>query len=61
MSQPSDEDIRVRAHQLWQQAGSPEDREVEFWYQAEHELKHPHAKTGDATTNPDEQSLTFTE
>lgn len=30
--------IRDRAYQLWQDAGQPEDREQEFWYQAEREL-----------------------
>jgi Protein of unknown function (DUF2934) len=39
MTYPKEEDIRERAHQLWHDAGCPEDREQEFWYQAEHELK----------------------
>jgi len=30
--------IRDRAYQLWVAAGQPEDREQEFWYQAEREL-----------------------
>ena len=30
--------IRDRAYQLWDKAGQPEDREQEFWYQAEREL-----------------------
>lgn len=30
--------IRDRAYQLWQDAGQPEDREQEFWYQAERDL-----------------------
>jgi hypothetical protein len=29
-----------RAHQLWEEAGKPEGREHEFWYQAERELQH---------------------
>ena len=33
-----DNKIRDRAYQLWNQAGQPEDREQEFWYQAEREL-----------------------
>ena len=32
---PTDEEIRARAHQLWEEAGKPEGREHEFWYQAE--------------------------
>ncbi|MBN9332850.1 DUF2934 domain-containing protein [Devosia sp.] len=30
--------IRDRAYQLWEDAGQPDDREQEFWYQAEREL-----------------------
>ena len=55
MAEPSDEQIRTRAHQLWEAAGSPEGREHEFWYQAEKELR------GGAANNPDEKSSTFIE
>jgi hypothetical protein len=55
MGNPTDEQIRLRAHQLWVKAGQPEDREQEFWYQAERELKK------DPTNNPDEKSGTFLE
>jgi hypothetical protein len=48
-----EEQIRVRAHGLWEQAGKPEGREDEFWHQAEKEL------TQGATT--DEKSQTFLE
>lgn len=30
--------VRDRAYQLWEEAGHPEDREQEFWFQAEREL-----------------------
>jgi hypothetical protein len=30
--------IRDRAYQLWEDAGQPQDREQEFWFQAEREL-----------------------
>ncbi|WP_082561251.1 DUF2934 domain-containing protein [Devosia sp. Root685] len=30
--------VRDRAYQLWADAGQPEDREQDFWYQAEREL-----------------------
>jgi hypothetical protein len=33
-----DAKIRDRAYQLWDQAGQPEGREQEFWYDAEREL-----------------------
>jgi hypothetical protein len=38
MAYPTDEEIRTRAHQLWEQAGKPDGRENEFWHQAEREL-----------------------
>lgn len=50
MSDTDDQDIRNRAHQLWEQAGQPDGRETEFWLEAErqvheervrHELKTP--------------------
>ena len=34
-----EEDIRSRAHQLWEAAGRPEGREEEFWREAERRLK----------------------
>jgi hypothetical protein len=39
MTTPSDERVRVRAHQLWEQAGKPEGRDEEFWLQAENEVR----------------------
>lgn len=39
MEQPTDDQIRLRAHQLWEQAGRPEGREDEFWHRAEQELQ----------------------
>jgi hypothetical protein len=30
--------IRDRAYQLWLDAGEPEERDQDFWYQAEREL-----------------------
>ncbi|NMA97666.1 MAG: DUF2934 domain-containing protein [Phyllobacteriaceae bacterium] len=30
--------VRERAYQLWDQAGQPEGREQEFWFDAEREL-----------------------
>jgi len=39
MDQPTDDKLRERAHQLWEQAGRPEGRQDEFWYQAEQELR----------------------
>ena len=39
MDKPTDEQIRIRAHELWEQAGKPEGRDDEFWHQAEHQLQ----------------------
>jgi hypothetical protein len=55
MPNPTEDQIRVRAHQLWDVAGRPEGREEEFWHEAERELK------DGATNNPDEKSETFLE
>ena len=55
MSEPTDEQIRERAQQLWEAAGRPKGREQEFWYRAEKELK------GGVAENPVEKSTTFLE
>jgi hypothetical protein len=38
MAYPTDEQIRGRAHELWEKAGKPEGRQDEFWHLAEQEL-----------------------
>ncbi|WP_375778728.1 DUF2934 domain-containing protein [Bradyrhizobium sp. ma5] len=38
MSGPTEEEIRTRASQLWQEAGAPEGLADTFWHQAENEL-----------------------
>lgn len=44
------EEVRQRARELWQRAGSPKDRDAEFWLAAEQELRDEreavHARTG---------------
>jgi hypothetical protein len=35
----TEEEIRQRAFELWDLAGRPADREDEFWYEAERQLK----------------------
>jgi len=55
MSKPSEDQIRTRAHQLWEAAGKPEGREQEFWHEAEREL------TEASDDNPDEKSSGFVE
>lgn len=39
MPSPTEHDIALRAHQLWEEAGKPPGRELEFWLQAEQELQ----------------------
>ena len=39
LSAPTEQDIRERAHRLWEQAGRPEGRDDEFWHAAEQELR----------------------
>ncbi|KQT24837.1 hypothetical protein ASG57_22655 [Bradyrhizobium sp. Leaf396] len=39
LSEPTEQEIRERAHQLWEQAGKPEGREEEFWHAAEQDLR----------------------
>jgi hypothetical protein len=56
MARLSEEQIRQRAHQLWELAGRPEGREQEFWLEAERELEN-----GEPAINPDEKPVTFLE
>jgi hypothetical protein len=39
MAKPTEEQIRMRAHELWEQAGKPDGREDEFWHLAERDLQ----------------------
>ena len=55
MPNPTEEQIRTRAHQLWEAAGRPEERDEEFWHEAERQLKEGFANS------PDEKSNTFLE
>lgn len=36
--------IREAAYRLWEEAGQPEGREEDFWYQAEAEIREVEAK-----------------
>ncbi|RXT45689.1 DUF2934 domain-containing protein [Bradyrhizobium betae] len=55
MAKPTEEDIRARAHALWELAGKPEGRQEEFWREAEREL------ATDPAINAEESSEKFTE
>ncbi len=39
MEESLKDQIRIRAHQLWELAGKPDGRHEEFWYEAEKEIK----------------------
>jgi hypothetical protein len=39
MTKPTEEQIRQRAHELWEQNHRPDGRDDEFWHQAERELQ----------------------
>ncbi|WP_315701178.1 MULTISPECIES: DUF2934 domain-containing protein [unclassified Bradyrhizobium] len=39
MTVMDDQEIRTRAHQLWEQAGRPSGRDAEFWLEAERQIK----------------------
>jgi len=39
MAKPTEDQIRTRAHELWEQAGKPEGQHEEFWHLAEKELQ----------------------
>jgi Protein of unknown function (DUF2934) len=38
MEKPTEDEIRVRAYDIWVEAGKPHGRHEEFWNQAENEL-----------------------
>jgi hypothetical protein len=39
MAEPIEEEIKRRAYKLWEQAGSPEGRDEDFYHLAEQELR----------------------
>lgn len=39
MAEVSEEDIKRRAHELWEMAGRPEGRDEEFWSKAEQQVR----------------------
>jgi Protein of unknown function (DUF2934) len=53
MAKPTEEQIRQRAQELWEENHRPTGRDEEFWYQAEKELS--------KEITPEEKSETFLE
>ena len=54
MAYPTDEQIKIRAHELWEQAGKPESRDIEFWHLAEQDLQEK-PEHSESTMVPDNQ------
>jgi hypothetical protein len=49
----TEQQIRDRAQALWEKAGRPEGRDLEFWYAAEAELNAAESESSDAPTVSD--------
>jgi len=61
MANTTEDQIRIRAHHLWEIAGRPAGREREFWYEAERKLKASSHTSSTNDSNPDDKSDTFLE
>lgn len=51
-SESSHAEISARAREMWLNAGSPPDRDVEFWLAAEAELRNARAQTQETVSRP---------
>jgi hypothetical protein len=51
MAKPTEDQIRQRAQEIWEENHRPVGRDEEFWYQAERELRQ--------SGSPDEKSEAF--
>jgi Protein of unknown function (DUF2934) len=54
MEKPTEEQIRLRAHELWEQNGKPQGKENEFRRQAERELHGADERGDPAKGSPDD-------
>jgi hypothetical protein len=52
MDKPAEEQIRQRAHEIWERHHRPDGREDEFWHQAEKELQEGD-ESGSIAENPE--------
>jgi DUF2934 family protein len=50
----SEEQIKRRAYELWDEAGRPEGRELEFWHRAERDLQGASDRGDPAKGTPDD-------
>ena len=60
MSEDKSQQIRERAHQIWEQAGRPEGHDADHWHQAESEI-HEGADAESATGGQADTALTRTD
>jgi hypothetical protein len=51
----SRDEIRARAREIWEQHGRPNGRDIEFWLQAEAELKEREVKEDPGRTEPGQE------
>ena len=54
MAKPTEDQIRQRAHELWEQSHRPDGRDDEFWNQAERELQEAEDRGNPAKEIPDD-------
>src|ERR1019366_9027810 len=52
MDKPTEDQIRQRAHELWEQSHRPDGRDDEFWNQAERELQEAEESRKPRKRNP---------
>jgi Protein of unknown function (DUF2934) len=56
MAKPTEDQIRQRAHEIWERNHRPDGRDDEFWYQAERELQEAD-ELGKIANSPDPTPL----
>ena len=54
MAEPTHPEVKVRAYQLWQEAGEPKDKDQEFYVRAEIELQGKEQRGDPARGSPDD-------
>ena len=54
MDKPTEDQIRQRAHELWEQSHRPDGRDEAFWNQAERELQEAEDRGNPAKEIPDD-------
>jgi hypothetical protein len=55
LAKPDEEHIRLHAREIWEENGRPTGMDLEFWFQAERELREPNTSQGMPTKRHEEQ------